>query len=70
MNRNAMTARELANIADHVDNEALLAQLCMQAAEESANPQLRVFFAHQSELHRHNLKQFNDMLQKYAGFSR
>ncbi|WP_274362570.1 hypothetical protein [Paenibacillus thermotolerans] len=70
MNRNAMTARELANIADHVDNEALLAQLCVQAAEECANPQLRGFFAHQAELHRNNLKDLNDLLQKYAGHSR
>jgi hypothetical protein len=68
--RGAITSNELNRLTDLVKNEALLSQLCTQAAVECANPQMSGFFARLAEERAQMLDDATGALQKYAGPSR
>jgi hypothetical protein len=63
---NAMTSKELNDLADHVKNEALLAQLCERASRECGNRELAALFTRQAGEHLQRLGELSGIVQKYA----
>jgi hypothetical protein len=63
---NAMTSKELNDLADHTKNEALLAQLCVRASRECGNRELAGIFSQQAREHLQRLGELSGIVQKYA----
>ncbi|MCI3923338.1 hypothetical protein MO973_24230 [Paenibacillus sp. TRM 82003] len=65
--RTELTATELRHIANRITAEERLAWLFAQGADACAQPQLRSFFAHQSERCGERLVDLSSLLSSYAG---
>lgn len=68
--RAGLTATELRHIANRITAEERLAWLFAQGAEGCAQPQLRSFFAHQTERCGERLEPLTALLSSYAGTDR